>query len=98
MVGSIIYEQPANELLRTCLRLEHLFTQLDYHYQNCVSLYHLRSAIRLLLEIINILDRPDLKSKLSQEFHRVNSIVQKQKTDESTTQEQNNQICHDLQN
>lgn len=88
MVDTTIYEQPANELLRACLRVEHLFTQLDYHYQNCISIYHVRITIRLLIEILNVLDRPDLKSKLSQEFQRVNAIFDKLESTPAISQEQ----------
>ena len=96
-MSTTVYEQPANELLRTCLRLEHLFTQLDYHYQNCVSLYHVRITVRLILEIVNILDRPDLKSKLTQEFHRIKSIFDKLESTPEISQEQLDKKRQDIQ-
>lgn len=102
MVGTtVIYEQPSNELLRTCLRLEHLFAQLDYHYQHCASLYHIRNTLRFLIEIIDALDRPDLKSKLTQEFHRVNTVFSKLESTPDISQEQLDkillQITHSLE-
>lgn len=69
----ITYEQPINELVRVCLRLEHLFLQLDLHVANDPA-FHTRDVVRLTIEILNVLDRPDLKSKFTQEFHRLISL------------------------
>lgn len=69
----IIYEQPVNELIRVCLRLEHLFQQLDLHMANDPD-FHTRDVVRLSIEILNVLDRPDLKSKFTQELHRLTSV------------------------
>lgn len=72
----IIYEQPISELIRVCLRLEHLFQQLDFLLQTqptpCI-----RQAMTVISDIIATLDRPDLKSKLTQEFHRLITILNK---------------------
>lgn len=60
----IIYEQPLNEHIRVCLRLEHLFNQVLINIDNsnpCAS----RTAILALLETVNVIDRPDLKTKLT---------------------------------
>lgn len=62
---NIIYEQPLNEQVRLCLRLEYLFAQAD-HYLGKKSEWDIRQAIGTLLEISNITDRPDLKNKLGQ--------------------------------
>jgi len=62
---NIIYEQPLNEQVRLCLRLEYLFAQVHC----CLSKkseWDIRQAINTLLEISNITDRPDLKNKLGQ--------------------------------
>ena len=62
----ITFEQPLNELTRVCLRLEHVFnrfqsqTQVD-HGAN----WQPRAALTNLIGLLNITDRPDLKSKLS---------------------------------
>ncbi len=60
---AIIYEQPLDELIRLCLRLEHLFDQLDYHRLLPQEL-NSRAAIAALLDILNVIERPDLKAKL----------------------------------
>lgn len=66
---SIIYEQPVNEHTRVCLRLERLFQQLD-HTLRGPSVWDSRATVASLLEILYLLDRPDLKTKLTKELCR----------------------------
>ena len=64
---TICYEQPLNEHTRICLRLEQLFHQI----QHCLageSPWDSHACLAALLDVINIIDRPDLKTKLTQEF------------------------------
>ncbi len=60
----IIYEQPLNEHIRVCLRLEHLFQQITNSIENTDESAS-RTAILSLLETVNVIDRPDLKTKLT---------------------------------
>lgn len=60
----IIYEQPLNEHIRVCLRLEHLFEQILLNLENN-SEWGSRTALLALLETLNVIDRPDLKTKLT---------------------------------
>lgn len=61
----ITYEQPLNESMRICLRLEHLFNQLQQHItQHNVD--SSRIAVSALAKTLDVINRPDLKSKLSQ--------------------------------
>lgn len=60
----IIYEQPLNEHIRVCLRLEHLFDQILTNIDSD-SEWASRTAILSLLETVNVIDRPDLKTKLT---------------------------------
>ena len=70
----LIYEQPLNELVRACLRLEHLFKRLEiYLTSNHVDLYS-QTIVCLIIDLLNLLDRPDLKSKLTKEFNRFISV------------------------
>jgi len=61
---NIIYEQPLNEHIRFCLRLEHLF-QKAKHYLRDESSWGSRIILETILEILSVVDRPDLKTKLS---------------------------------
>ena len=69
--NELIYEQPLSELVRASLRLEHLFNQIDTCLFSCDVEQHTHTIIRSLVDILNILDRPDLKAKLSKEFSRI---------------------------
>jgi len=62
----IIYEQPLNENIRICLRLEHLLQQANYHIKR-ESTWDSMATLNAILNILNIInDRPDLKNKLGQ--------------------------------
>jgi cell division protein ZapD len=73
----ITFEQPMNETLRLCLRLEKLFSTVreNFHEANDVNM---RDCIRSMLQIMELTSRPDLKSKLikciSQYKNNLNNI------------------------
>ena len=58
------YEQPLNERIRTFLRLEHLLACLRYHERDASS-WGRRATMTILLDILNILARHDLRTELS---------------------------------
>ena len=62
------YEHPLNEQMRICLRMESLFTllnkQLNAHNDQTYQ------ALISLLTIINTIDRPDIKSKITQTLNQ----------------------------
>lgn len=60
----IIYEQPLNEHVRVCLRLEHLFNQILNNIED-PNEWGSRATLTALLETLNVIDRPDLKTKLT---------------------------------
>jgi cell division protein ZapD len=61
----VIFEQPLNEHLRICLRLEQLSLQLQEYLDN-QSTRGSEIALITLLRLVDVMDRPDLKSKLMQ--------------------------------
>lgn len=61
----IIYEQPLNEQMRLCLRIEYLLQQIEYHIEK-ESPWDARAVISAIFDILNVIDRPDLKNKLGQ--------------------------------
>jgi cell division protein ZapD len=67
MDSVITYEQPLTEIIRVCLRLEQLFQQIDYQLQD-TSLFGTRHMIMLINQLLQLLDRPDLKAKLAKEM------------------------------
>jgi len=65
----IMFEQPLNEQMRLCLRLEHLFQQIEYHFDKD-SMWDTRIVMNVLFDIVTVLDRPDLKNKLGQTLNQ----------------------------
>lgn len=69
MANYITYEQPLNERVRTFLRLEHLFDRED-HFQTNSGEWDSRVCLSLLLDIIDMLSRSDVKAELIKEMER----------------------------
>ncbi|MEM9242549.1 MAG: cell division protein ZapD [Pseudomonadota bacterium] len=69
----IIYEQPLDELIRVCLRLEYLFQQMDHLLQSTDLTQRWEVAISYLIAILHIADRPDLKSKITKKLNDYSS-------------------------
>jgi cell division protein ZapD len=65
--NAIIYEQPLNELTRVCLRIEQLFFQIDHQIKD-TSVLGSRNVIAAIINMLQLLDRPDLKAKLAKEL------------------------------
>ena len=64
-----IFEHPLNERIRTLLRLEHLFGQLD-HFVSQPNPWAARAAIGTLLEIVDIVACADVRNELLKELDR----------------------------
>jgi cell division protein ZapD len=78
--NTITYEQPLSELIRVCLRLEQLFFQAD-HLINDMSSLGTRNIIAVIINILQLLDRPDLKAKLAKELsHHLNNLTRLEHT------------------
>jgi len=75
MTNSTIYEQPLNEVIRVCLRLEQLFQQID-HQLTDTSILGTRNLVALIINVLHLLDRPDLKAKLAKELsHHLTNLM-----------------------
>jgi len=78
------YEFPLNERIRVFMRLEQLFIQLD-HFMAGATVSDHRAVISVLLDILMIFNRNDLKSGLLKELDRhsktLNNIANKQNVD-----------------
>jgi cell division protein ZapD len=72
--NAIIYEQPLNELIRACLRIEQLFFQIDHQINDTTTL-GTRNVIAAIINMLQLLDRPDLKAKLAKELTHQMSIL-----------------------
>ena len=65
----IDYEFPLNERVRTLLRLEGLFTKINYYIAQTQAADH-QAALTTLFEILEVASRADLKPDLLQELER----------------------------
>ncbi|MDH5230059.1 MAG: cell division protein ZapD [Gammaproteobacteria bacterium] len=72
----LIYELPLNERLRTLLRLEGLFIEIQHHLSGD-SVWSSRSAIKVLIAILNTLNRPDIKTDFIREMDRLYNTLEK---------------------
>lgn len=74
MSKQIIYEQPLNERIRTFLRLEFLFTNVDSALLGSSELKN-RDAINGLLAILSVFERADLKQEIVKELERLSTSL-----------------------
>lgn len=74
MSFKITYEQPLNERVRSFLRVEFLFEQLN-HYIDDPNEWNNRNAISALIEVIDFLSRLDIKTELIKELERHSVII-----------------------
>ena len=67
---SVIFEYPLQENIRSFLKLESLFAQIRRNIQvdNCDNHLH---ALKLLFEILEILERGDTRSEITKELSRL---------------------------
>jgi cell division protein ZapD len=83
---SITFEYPLNDMLRTCLRIDQLFACLHQELKQ-PDTWAARHALRYLIEIIQVTDRTDLRTKLSQQvqlhLEALLPLREQQKVDQS---------------
>src|ERR1700727_1446577 len=67
--GTILYEQPLNERMRTFMRLDFLYNQALYQSEIATSA-SARAAMTHLLDILSITTRSDMRSDALKELER----------------------------
>jgi len=72
----IIYELPLNEKIRTLIRLEFLFKEIEHHLEGD-TYWDSRSAINSFVALMNIFGRPEIKTDMLKELDRINAVVGK---------------------
>ncbi|NNM60025.1 MAG: cell division protein ZapD [Legionellales bacterium] len=65
----IVYEQPLNEITRILLKIEYLLQMCEHHLKHSES-WDSHTLLIAICDILNLLDRPDLRSKLTKEIQR----------------------------
>lgn len=69
------YDYPFNERIRTFLRVEDLFAKVLYNVESSHEYQH-HSALLTLLQILDIVDRSELRSDLLQELLRQRTVME----------------------
>lgn len=73
---TLTFEHPTSELTRVCLKLEYLFCAMSKNLA-CFSERNAQHTMQLLIEIVCVLDRPDLKSKFTKELLRFSDSLKR---------------------
>jgi cell division protein ZapD len=74
--GEAVYELPLNEKIRTFIRLESLFEEVEFHLQGN-TVWDTRSAVNSFVAILNVFSRPEIKTDLMKEMDRINANLSK---------------------
>jgi cell division protein ZapD len=72
----ITYEFPLNERIRVFIRLEQLFQEFS-HFASGSTIADKRAAISVLLDVMSIFRRNDLKSEILKELDRHSKVLNK---------------------
>src|SRR5580698_7828605 len=67
--GTLVFEQPLNERMRTFLRLDFLYSQALYHNEMSTQ-WGSRAAMSSLIDILAITTRGDVRSEVLKELER----------------------------
>jgi cell division protein ZapD len=76
VTNQITYEFPLNERIRVFIRLEQLFQQFS-HFSSGMTVFDKRASIDILLDIMSIFRRNDLKSEILKELDRHSKVLNK---------------------
>lgn len=95
MQNKIIYEQPLNERMRNFLRLEHLFSLIEFRSQDTFE-WDCRNTLESLLEINDLLGRSDLKAELIKELERHSVMLTSLKNNPAVDANRLNAINSDI--
>ncbi len=92
----VIYEQPLNEISRTLLKLEYLFQMGEYLMKRTTP-WDTHTTLIALCDTLNLLDRPDLRSKLTKEVQRYTNTLLKLQLSPSVNQAKLAPVLHRLE-
>ncbi len=93
--NTITYEFPLNERIRVFIRLEQLFQQF-IHFSAGGTVADKRAAITVLLDIMSIFRRNDLKSEVLKELDRQATVLGKISNSEGVDKERLQEILDQL--
>lgn len=91
MTNTITYEFPLNERIRVFIRLEQLLKQFN-HFVTGTSVWDKRAALNVMLDIMAIFSRSDLKSELLKELDRHGKALNRLSNSQGIDAEKLNQL------
>ncbi len=91
----LTFEQPLNEKMRAFLRVEHLIKHAK-HALNQETLWDTRSGINAFLDIIELMERIDLRHETSKELERLQTLFQQWQTNASVDPERIEAVLEQL--
>jgi cell division protein ZapD len=94
-MNEVTYEQPLNERVRTLMRLEHLFQQVDHGLKG-TSAWDNRIVLGTIIDILQTTSRTDLKSELIKELERLSSNLTPLANSNGVDQTKLNSILGDI--
>ncbi|MGD2083840.1 MAG: cell division protein ZapD [Chromatiales bacterium] len=95
MAEQITYEHPLTEKIRTLLRLEHLFQQIEVHLPQPHPSSS-RVAVAGILDVVSIVGRTDLRSELLKELERQLGTLARLRRSPGVDLERLDHIVHQL--
>lgn len=90
------YEFPLNERVRTMLRLEDLFDKTLRHLEGDTQLSH-HCALLTLFQILDVIDRGELKTDLLQELDRQKLMMQNLRGNPSISEKILNEVIQEIE-
>lgn len=91
----ILYEQPLNETVRTCLRLESLFAQTHSRLKKN-GYWNDNATVSSIIDLIAVLERPDFKTKLTQTLMHYKETLTQHTNDATLNQDKLENLLRDL--
>lgn len=92
----ITFEQAADDLTKMALRFEHLY-QLAVHQLSSPNHHSTEVALVILMDILRLVERPDLRSKIYQEQSRLLNHLTHIRQQSAVDNDKVNQIIDQLQ-
>ena len=92
---NIVYEFPCNEKIRTYIRLESMFDEIEFKLQG-TTVRDTRSTISSFIALLNVFSRPEIKTDLMKEMDRINTVLSKYSSTDGVNTDRLNDVQNEL--
>lgn len=76
MTALLIFEQPLNERIRLCMRLESMFRQMR-QFHCATDYYEIQLFLDALFDVLDFLHRYEIRSELIKELQRYKNVIER---------------------